>query len=370
MIFTKKKKTQTICEENTTITYYGNKISKELTVFYNPLMKLNRDISMLVIKTYFSKPITFCDPMAASGIREIRFLKTIPECFKQITMADISKTAIKNIKKNFKQNKTSLKKIKLLNQDAISTINENNYNFIEIDPFGSPVPFLDIACQKIKHNGILSVTATDTAALCGTYPKTTLRKYGIKVEMTHYYEELGLRNLIAYVQRQTAKHEKSATPLIAYSKDHYYKIFFKIEESRTKAHLTIKDLKYISWDKKTQETKITELEQKNSLGKTYTGPLCDKQFLKQTIKNINLIKENKEITKLLNKLQDEIDIIGYYNPHKFQKEHKFETHIKFEKLIEELKKKKYKVSKPHNSRIGIKTNAPYKEFIKIMKSKK
>jgi len=36
-------------EEGVKIYSYGEKISKELTVFYNPIMKLNRDISLLVI---------------------------------------------------------------------------------------------------------------------------------------------------------------------------------------------------------------------------------------------------------------------------------------------------------------------------------
>ena len=48
----------TINEENISITHYGELISKELKVFYNPVMKLNRDMSLLLIKSYFDKPIT------------------------------------------------------------------------------------------------------------------------------------------------------------------------------------------------------------------------------------------------------------------------------------------------------------------------
>ncbi|MFW6286109.1 MAG: hypothetical protein ACOC16_03230 [Nanoarchaeota archaeon] len=363
----KQIKTQ-IYEENIFISKYKGKISKNLKVFYNPLMKLNRDISLLVIQSYFNKPIHFCDPMAASGIRELRFLKTIPQKFNKITLGDISKQAIKNIKKNFKKNKISTKKLNIIHDNAINTINKNYYDFIEIDPFGSPVPFLDIATQKIKHNGILSITATDTAALCGTYPKTTLRKYNIKVEKTLFFEELGLRNLIAYCQIQASKYNKSITPLLSYSSGHYYKIFFKVEESKNKSLENIKKLKYINWNKKTQETVIEEFENKNSLGKTYIGSLNDKIFLEQIKKQIYLIKDNNNIIKLLNSLYDEINIVGYYNPHKFQKEYKFATNIKFNQIITKLQKKKYQVSKPHNNRLGIKTNCPYKDFIKILKN--
>lgn len=359
------KKKEYIFEEEIKIPKYGDKISKKLNVFYNPKMKINRDISLLVINSYFEKQISFCDPMSASGIREIRFLKKIPNKFKKLVVGDISKTAIKDMKKNFMLNKISTKNIEFVNENAINTISKYYYDFIEVDPFGSPVPFLDIACQRIKHGGILSVTATDTAALCGTYPKTCFRRYGIKVEKTFYYEELGLRNLIAYCQRQAAKYEKVVTPILSFSNEHFYKIFFKVEESRTKSLEIIKELKYIEYNRKTQENKIIKVETEKAFGKTYVGKLNDNEFLKSL--NINLIKENKEVSKLISKLLEELEIFGHINTNKLQKENKFSSKISFEQLFEELKKKKYTVSRVHNNVYGIKTNAPTKEIIKIMK---
>ena len=83
---------------------------------------------------------------------------------------------------------------------------------------------------------------------------------------------------------------------------------------------------------------------------------------------MNLIQKNAEIKNLINNLEQEIDIIGYYNPHKFMKEHKFTCDIKFETIIEELKKQNYLVSRAANNFIGIKTNCPHEKFIEIMKS--
>jgi tRNA (guanine26-N2/guanine27-N2)-dimethyltransferase len=273
MLSFSKKRSESV-EEGVYIQSYGKKISKELEVFFNPEMKVNRDVSLLVIDAYFNKKISYCDPMIASGIREIRFLKKIPNKFDEMILGDISPKAIKNAKKNFRKNKVSLINIKFLSQSANKTIFEQFYDFIEIDPFGSPVPFLDSACQRIKHNGILSVTATDTAALCGSYPKTTKRKYGINVGDCWWYEELGLRNLIAYSIRQAAKYEKQLIPLISYSYKHYYKVFFKVIESRTNALKSVNMLSYLEINEKTQDVEITENETK--FGKTYVGTLNDK----------------------------------------------------------------------------------------------
>jgi tRNA (guanine26-N2/guanine27-N2)-dimethyltransferase len=360
-------------EEGIKIPLLDEKISKKLSVFYNPEMKTNRDISLLLINSYFTKQISFCDPMSATGIRELRFLKKIPHKFKSIHIGDISKRAIKDIKNNFRVNKISKKKIKFSHDNAINTINKDYYDFIEIDPFGSPIPFLDIAIQKIKHNGILSVTATDTAPLCGTYPKTALRKYGVKTEYTYFYEELGLRNLIAYIQKEGAKYEKSLSPIISYTHKHYYKIFFKVEESRTNSYNLISKIKYISWNKNTQEIKKYNIEKDNLkddeilLGPTYIGLLNQKDFLKELISNLNLIEDSKEIEKLLNNLVNELDTIGHYNIHKLQSRYKLKE-IKFPLLIKKIQKAGFDVSKPHNSKFTLKTTASSKELRDIINS--
>ena len=51
------------------------KISKKLPVFYNPIMQLNRDITILLLEQF--PPMNLCDPLAASGIRAIRFAKEL-----------------------------------------------------------------------------------------------------------------------------------------------------------------------------------------------------------------------------------------------------------------------------------------------------
>lgn len=362
------KQGEIVNEEGIKIKSYGEDITKKLTVFYNPVMKLNRDISMLVINSYFEDDkCKFCDPMAATGIRELRFLKTIPNKFEKITMGDISKTAIENISKNFELNNISKEKIDLINANAINTITKEFYNFIEIDPFGSPVPFLDSAIQRIKHEGILSITATDTAALCGTYPKKTLRKYGIKVEKILCYEEIGVRNLIAYCIREGAKYDKVLTPIVSISQDHFYKIFFKINESRTKSLEEVKDLKYYKWDKKTQEIKFSDFEKEGFYGKTYIKGLNDKKFIEKMIKSITLIKDNKKILKLLDKIVKEENLFGHYNIHKLEKEFNFSSEIKFDTLIEKLIDKGFLASRPHNNRLCIKTDAKANDIITIMK---
>ena len=357
-----------IKEENIEITNYGDKISKELKVFYNPVMKLNRDISLLLIKSYFNEPILFCDPMIATGIREIRFLKTIPSLFSHLTLGDISSSAIEDAKKNFKNNEINFDNISFLNENAINTIASQYFHFIEIDPFGTPVPFLDVAFQRIKHNGILSVTATDTASLCGTYPKKTLRRYGIEVKMTLFHEELGLRNLISFCIKTAAKYDKKIEVMLSYSSDHYYKIFLKVTDNKKEAYEDIRKLKYFSYNQKTQEIKLNKYKLSDEFfGPVYIGDLKNKELLNKMISNLTIINDNKKITKKLESIKEEIDIFAYYNPHKLQKSFKINSEMKFLEIFNKLEKKGFKVSKCHNNKLGIKSNCSYKDIIEILK---
>ena len=49
--------------------------------------------------------------------------------------------------------------------DLRTSVLSQGWHWIDIDPFGSPVPFLDTAIQALARRGVLEVSATDTAAL-------------------------------------------------------------------------------------------------------------------------------------------------------------------------------------------------------------
>ena len=58
----------------------GKALSKNMPVFYNPIQEINRSLSILVYSSFLEdyrleekeECFTFCDSMAASGIRSIR----------------------------------------------------------------------------------------------------------------------------------------------------------------------------------------------------------------------------------------------------------------------------------------------------------
>ena len=158
---------------------YSGKVEKALPVFYNPYMALQRDITVSALQAFqksIGKPIIVCDLLAGSGIRGIRVLKEV-KGVKNVVFNDVTSGSIKLIKKNLKLNK--VKNFQTSKKDARILLFENmsGYDFVDIDPFGSPVKYLEASAFSLKHGGLFAATATDTGALAGSFPKTCLRRY-------------------------------------------------------------------------------------------------------------------------------------------------------------------------------------------------
>ena len=112
-------------------------VSKEMQVFYNPVMGINRDISVLLLNCVDKNNMQIADPLAASGIRSIRFLKELnKKKISKIYINDFDKDAVKSIKENLALNKIKYKnneKITIKNEDAnIFLLNSTGFDYIDI----------------------------------------------------------------------------------------------------------------------------------------------------------------------------------------------------------------------------------------------
>ena len=59
--------------------------------------------------------------------------------------------------------------------DANALMSSRKFDAVDIDPFGTPAPFVDSAARCARN--YLFVTATDTAPLCGAHLKAGMRRY-------------------------------------------------------------------------------------------------------------------------------------------------------------------------------------------------
>jgi len=79
----------------------NKKISKDMPVFYNPVMKFNRDMTILFLNALNRKKLQISLPLSGTGIRGIRMIKELDkDKIKDIQFNDYDEKSVELIKKN------------------------------------------------------------------------------------------------------------------------------------------------------------------------------------------------------------------------------------------------------------------------------
>jgi len=95
-------------------------------------------------------------------------------------------------------------------QDANVAMHRDPWDVVDIDPFGTPIPFVDAAFQGTRN--MVCVTATDTAPLCGAHFESGVRSYSAIPRNTEYHAEMGMRILLGALVRTAARYDLAAVP--------------------------------------------------------------------------------------------------------------------------------------------------------------
>lgn len=344
-----------------------------VAVFYNPAMRLNRDIAVAALACFSrnNPEYTYLDALSASGIRGLRIANEVGLC---ATMSDWEDTSVGLIKKNIELN--SLQNCTAVKRNANVVMLDGSFDIIDLDPFGSPAPFLDAACFSTKR--LLCVTATDTAPLCGAHKKAGIRNYGAVPLKTEYYPEMGVRILMGAVARTLAKYDKAMTPLLSYASAHYVRIFVSVKKGIVAADECLKSMGFLyhcfscgarGWEYGLavhMPEKCPVCGQQTSLaGPLWLGRLHEKEFCEKVLNEV-IKREFKGAQKLIISCRDELDIPMHYDYHKLCKWLRI-TAMPTDELILALKERGFQASRTHFTGISFKTDAGMEEIKGIVR---
>jgi len=364
-------KTQLVSEGVTDFLVFKNKITvkgpgtKEKLPFYNPAMELNRDLSILVCQwlvSNSSKNVCILDGLAASGVRGIRIRNEVKGKF-DVTINDWDEEAYKLILDNVEH--SNLTNVYVSNKNLNSLLSEKRFDYIDVDPFGSPAYFIDSAMRSILDKGILACTATDTATLCGVYPKVCKRRYGANPLHSSFMKEVGLRILVGFICREAAKYDKGIKPLLCHSTDHFFRVYIMIRNSVDSANDSIKNLSMISSDKF-----VFSKNHGVDVGPLWTGKLQDKKMIKElrTILFEKKLNTKNILWKLLDLLEEEADAPDFFYTTDEVASYLKLSPPRLNMVFKQLENNGFKVYHTHFSNTGFKTNAPKKEIEKVFKN--
>ena len=225
-------------------------VPSKAPVFYNPLMKENRDLTIAVaniMRSEVNRRLVFGDSMAGVGVRSIRVL--VESKWDEAYVNDNSERAFANIVVNIEKNGLvdraypSRADANLFHAEHSST--GVRFDMLDIDPFGTPVRFLDTGVRAVKHGGLISITATDTANLFGVQSRAAKILYGVNVFKTGFMREVGVRVLLKTLAEAAARNERGIEPIVSIASRHYVKIIARILKGRKHAFKTISKIKFL-----------------------------------------------------------------------------------------------------------------------------
>lgn len=262
-------------------------------------------------------------------------------------------------------------------------MHRGEFDVIDIDPFGTPSPFLDSAGYCSRRNSLLCVTATDTSALCGTYKEPCIRKYNAKPYKSEYCHETGIRILAGFVALTLAKYSKSIEVKLSHSTEHYMRLYIEVKKGSKKSDECLKNIGYISHCKHClyrEENKGLATSTPNicpecgeeliQAGPLWLGEIQNEEFISKMIVESENKKLNtkEDVLKLLESCRIEAKSPAtFYDVHKICKILKISA-PKLDLVFGNLEKEGFEAVKTHFNPLGIKTNAPLKKIKEIIKT--
>ncbi|MBI4441370.1 hypothetical protein HY639_04320 [Candidatus Woesearchaeota archaeon] len=344
-----------------------DKITARMLVFYNPQMKENRDITILFLNNFFTQSFQAASLMAGTGLREVRFLKEVP-LLSFLAANDGNPRAVILMQQNIAVNGINAERYVLSNDEASSfLLSGKAWDYIDIDPFGSPNPFLDAAIKKCRNHGVLGITATDTAALTGTYPQASLRKYWASPLRHHLMHEVGIRILLRKIQLIAAQYDKAAVPKFCYASQHYYRAFVELVHRKSSVDEIMQQHQSLYYCPRCQS-----LKQDNACcgavqkaGPMWTGALWDARLAQQMATG-NVFPDCASLLKTIEQ-ESLIPVSGFFSVHFFAK-HRLARLPPSIDVLRALHERGFAASRTHFSPYGIRTNAPTAVLEEVIQS--
>src|SRR2546427_5582180 len=135
-------------------------------------MAVNRDLSAIVLAKWPGPLGSVLDGLAATGAWGIRMaLETRAD---RVTFNDWSPEATRLIPENIRRNGLVASAQR---GDLRSFLGEGRYDFVDVDPFGPPTPFLASVFDGVKGSAGIGGTPTHTPVLCGAFPRGRGERY-------------------------------------------------------------------------------------------------------------------------------------------------------------------------------------------------
>ncbi|HVP25045.1 MAG TPA: tRNA (guanine(26)-N(2))-dimethyltransferase [Methanomicrobiales archaeon] len=330
-------------------------------VFFNRRMALSRDATVLLLLGIL--PGRYLDAMGATGARGIRVAK---ECGIPVTINDRDPLAVELIRKNASHAEVPAE---VTQCDVNVLLSSRRFDAVDLDPFGTPAPFVDAAARSAMK--FLFVTATDTAPLCGAHGPAGARRYFAHPVNNEYHGETGLRTLLGFVVRELVKYDRGLEPLLCFSREHAVRLHVRVRPGARAADRTLARMGFIlqcdrCFHREEEAGLLPSCRGQCScggglvpVGPLWLGGINDTETLSGMLGRLPSVPlaAGEELFRLLSVLQEELPTSSHYDYHRMAKALR-RSPPPIVDVLQRIRDSGYPASRAHYSGTAIKTEAP------------
>jgi len=318
-------------------------------VFYNPAMRLDRDLGVAVARAWAAardRPASGWEVAAATGVRGLRLLHE-SGAFDRFLLTETHPAAVAVLEENARTFPGASARA----ADGRVVPPGAPFDWVDVDPFGSPLDFLPASMEATAVGGLLAVTATDMMVLGGAQPAAALRRYGARPVRGRLGPEGGLRILLAFLASAARARGRTVRPLLAYVHGHHVRAYVTLEPVDP-APDPVASIDPTRWTG-------PRLEGTPPLGPLWVGPLFDRALVAR-LAPIVRPAAGPELAAWIGRVQEEaaVDRPFYYEPNSLASDLRLPYPPSLEALRQGLVVREFVYARTHARPEGFRTDAP------------
>ena len=352
--------------------------------FYNPRSRYVRDLGILAATIYRQDrgSLRVLDALAGCGVRSLRYYLESNADYLYVNEGNPQLNSLlqQNLRAiSLRQRIASAPdSYQITHQDAHRVFfgcyqERDYYDLVDVDCFGSAVPYLNSMLWATKIGGLMYLTSTDGRTLTGHPPEKTVQTYNAIARSHPAIQEQALRILIGATQQQAAAKNLGVEPIFSLFTGQTYRVMLRLV---SKPRINTNNYGFLSycrgcgnyqtfsWRKLNRVNCVCSDPAITVSGAMWLGELHDLQQLQRFTALADELNW-QEIVELLNLMQGEIDFPPYfYTLREIGSRGKLDL-PKRSHLIAALQDKGYRAAPTHIEAQAIKTNARMEDVIAI-----
>ncbi|MEM0129295.1 MAG: hypothetical protein QXG65_03930 [Thermoplasmata archaeon] len=333
-------------------------------VFYNPAMAVDRDLNLAILnaaRAHRREPMDAWEMLGATGVRGLRWA-TETEALRSLTITERAPEALAVLSRNA-ASAGSRVPVHVEDRDArVPWDDGRRFAYVDLDPYGSPLPYLSSLWSAVGPGSLVAVTATDMMVLAGAIPGACERIYGARPLRGRLAPEGGLRILLAGLARSARERGLRVRPVLSYVHDHHVRAYLEVVRSGpADAEDPIGRIDPGSWAG-------PSLGGRPPFGPLWLGALHDREWVDSLLPPLTAA-DPRRVADAIGRFREEarVDVPFYYEPNELAREAGLPRPPSLASLIGRILAAGHAAARGHPRPTAIRTDADRSTLLRLVR---